>query len=61
MATEDWEHFSLPDHSRSFLADARYGFEPTGGLWRKSSVYGVNDHRASFVIDLPVATCEHTL
>jgi len=44
-ATEDWEHFSLPDHSRSFLADARYGFEPTGGLWRKSSVYGLNGLR----------------
>ena len=36
-------------------------FEPTVGLLRKSTVYGLNGHRAIFVIDLPVATCEHTL
>ena len=61
MATEDWEHFSLPDHSRSFLADARYGFEPTGGLWRKSSVYGLNGQRMYFVMDLSLVTYEHAI
>jgi hypothetical protein len=33
-------------------------FEPTVGLLRKSTVYGLNGHRAIFVIDLSVATCE---
>ena len=31
------------------------------GLRHKSGVYGLNGHRAIFVIDLSVATCEHTL
>ena len=36
---------------RSFLAHARYRFEPTGSLQRKSAVYGLNGQRALFVID----------
>ena len=43
---------SLPDHSRSFLVDARCRFEPTGGLQRKSTVYGLNGRRSCYVISL---------
>src|SRR6516225_10494701 len=36
-------------------------FELTGGLRRKSTVYGLNGHRAHCVIFLSVVTYEHTL
>jgi hypothetical protein len=35
--------------------------EPTSGLRCKSTVYGLNGHRAIFVIDLSVGTCEHVI
>jgi len=35
--------------------------EPTVVRQRKSAVYGLNGHRAIFVIALYVVTCEHAL
>jgi hypothetical protein len=52
---------SLPDHSRNFLVDARCRFEPTGGLQRKSTVYGLNGQSAYFVIDVFLVTYEHRI
>jgi hypothetical protein len=33
--------------------------EPTGGLQRKSTVYGLNGHRSNFVIALSLGAYEH--
>jgi hypothetical protein len=52
---------SLPGHSRNFLVDARCRFEPTGGVQRKSTVYGLNGHRANFVIALSLGAYEHAI
>jgi integrase len=50
-----------PAASLSFLADARSRFEPTGGLWRKSTVYGLNGHRAYYIISLFKVTYKSTI
>jgi hypothetical protein len=34
---------------------------PRSASWRKSTVYGLNGHRAHFVIALSVATCKHAI
>ena len=36
-------------------------FEPTAGLRRKSTVYGLNGHRAHFVIVLSLGSYEHAV
>jgi hypothetical protein len=36
-------------------------FEPTVGLLRKSTVYGLNGHSALFVIDLSLVTYEDAI
>ena len=40
---------------------ASYTFEPTVGLLRKSTVYGLNGHSANFVIDLSLGAYEHAI
>jgi hypothetical protein len=52
----------LPDRRiESFPVVAGYTSELTGGLLRKSAVYGLNGRRAHFVIALSLATYEHAI
>jgi hypothetical protein len=47
-------------HERSvWLRQMR--FKPTGGLWCKSTVYGLNGHRSNFVIALSLGAYEHAI
>jgi len=37
------------------------GFQPTGGLQHKSTVYGLNGHRAHVVIALSIGAYQHAI
>jgi hypothetical protein len=37
------------------------GFQPTGDLWRKRTVYGLNGQRFHFVIALSLGTYVHAM
>jgi hypothetical protein len=52
---------SLPDHSRSFLVDARCRFEPAGGLQRKSTVYGLNAKEHTFLVEPGTRYCSQAV
>jgi hypothetical protein len=39
----------------------RFELAPPGGLWRKDTVYGLNGHRANFVIALSLGAYDHAI
>jgi hypothetical protein len=61
LSSSDSIKSNLQGYNPTSLAQAGSTFTPTDGLWQKSTVYGLNGHRAIFVIALCVITCEHAI
>ena len=50
-----------PFRKKCRLPRCRIYFEPTGGSKYKSAVYGLNGHRANFVIALSLGAYKHAI